>query len=293
VRAATATFVPPEALHKSFGYTLVASPTLYPGQVVRARLGTAAANTAPVTASILLRHYGADDALVTMTGPASSLEPGASAELTWRVPDLGGAPSAQIGVAISAADSIDGTLYLDDLTWDGAPDVTLDQPAFAGGAWRRAWVDGVDTFDQSWHEPFRLVQNRGDGLVLHGTAEWRDYRVTARVRPHLAEATGLVVNARGLRRWFGLRLVRDGRVDLVEVYDDDERVLTSASFAWDWEGEYDLSLETSQGRLRGWVGDQQLFEQAVAEADRLRGAVGLFVREGSTSFGPVRIAPVS
>ena len=293
VCATTATFVPPAALHTSSGYTLVASPTLYPGQLVRARVTAAQDNAALVAASVLLRAYGPEDHLQSRTSPAVLLAPGASAEVTWRVPDLGGAPAAEIGVALGAAEPQAGTVHLDYLTWDGTPELTLDLPAFAGGAWRRAWVDGADTFDQSWYGPFRVIQNRGDGLVLHGTAEWRDYRATARVRPHLAEAVGLVVCARGLRRWFGLRLVRGGQVDLVEVYDASERVLASAALAWDWEGEYHLSLEAAGGQLRAWVDDQVLFTHRVPEPDRLHGAVALFVREGCASFGPVRIAPAA
>ena len=41
-----------------------------------------------------------------------------------------------------------GAVYLDWLTWDGAPDVTLGRPE-GGEMWRRAWVDGVDQFQSA------------------------------------------------------------------------------------------------------------------------------------------------
>ncbi len=288
-RAAAATFILPEALTMP-GYGLTASPTLYPGQVVRACVIASTETPTPVTASLFLRHYGAADALERVDGPSVACTPGAVAELTWQVPDLGSAPSAEIGLAVTAPQPAAGTLYLDYLTWEGAPTVTLDQPAGAGTAWRRAWVDAADTFDQGWHGPFRLIQNRGTGMVIQGTAGWRDYRVTARVRPHLAEAAGLGVCVRGLHRHYGLWLVRGGRVHLVEDYDE-ERILAAAPFDWQMEAEYVLRLQAAKGQLQAWIDEHLLFSLPVSEPARLAGAVALLCREGCVSFGPVRIEP--
>src|SRR5438552_12400146 len=53
-RVATATFTPPEA-RKLGGYSLIACPTLYPGQTVRARLSAVAGNAGPVDAALHAR----------------------------------------------------------------------------------------------------------------------------------------------------------------------------------------------------------------------------------------------
>ena len=57
VVATTPTFIPPEAIVMP-GYTLLASPTLYPGQEVRARLVAHRGNAGPVEARLLIRFYG-------------------------------------------------------------------------------------------------------------------------------------------------------------------------------------------------------------------------------------------
>ena len=57
------------------GYTLLASPTLYPGQTVRAALVADGANQAPVTCRLYIRTYGADDALFRVYGPETVLAP--------------------------------------------------------------------------------------------------------------------------------------------------------------------------------------------------------------------------
>src|SRR6185503_9382389 len=90
-RAATATFIPPEAIDMA-GYVLLASPTLYPGQTVRAALEADATNAAPASCRLYIRTYGADDALVRTHGPAAELAPGARYEFTWRIAETGGAP---------------------------------------------------------------------------------------------------------------------------------------------------------------------------------------------------------
>jgi hypothetical protein len=212
-------------------------------------------------------------------------------KLTWRVLDLGGAPCAAVGLALGADQpAAAGTLYLDYLTWDGPPSVTLGQPEGAGAAWRRTWVNAVDTLEPGWYGPYRLIQNRGEGKVLQGTAEWRDYRASVRVRPHLAEAVGLGVCARGLCRYFGLWLVRGGRVQLVEVHDE-ARVLAEAPWDWEFEGAYTLSLEAARGRLRAWLDGAPLFDVGARDPERLAGAVALLCREGCVSFGAVRVEP--
>src|SRR5262249_17448380 len=60
----TPTFIPPEAITMP-GYDLMASPTLYPGQTVRARIAADEHNSGPVTSRLYAQVYGADDQLET------------------------------------------------------------------------------------------------------------------------------------------------------------------------------------------------------------------------------------
>ena len=82
----------------------------------------------------------------------------------------GNEPIAEIGVAVNSDERTQGTIYLDYLTWEGEPDVTFVRPdapldrrslgmSFPQ-MWRRAWVNGVDSYDFWWPEAFRLVQNQ-------------------------------------------------------------------------------------------------------------------------------------
>ncbi|HEY3285168.1 MAG TPA: ADP-ribosylglycohydrolase family protein, partial [Armatimonadota bacterium] len=66
-RVATATFIPPEALQMG-GYSLTASPTLYPGQRISARVLTCGSNTREVSVGLYLRCYGEGDKLTIVRG---------------------------------------------------------------------------------------------------------------------------------------------------------------------------------------------------------------------------------
>jgi hypothetical protein len=286
---ATATFIPPEAIEMP-GYSLLASPTLYPGQTVRAAVAADEGNEASVACRLYLRAYGADDGLVRTYGPEVVLKPGADREFEWRVGDAEGAPIAEIGVEIRSERRVDGTVYLDYLSWDGAPDVVLTRPAGGGTMWRRAWVDGVDRYRPWWPEPFRLVQNRGTGLLMQGTREWTDYRVRADVKPHMAKAAGIGARVQGMRRYYALLLCNGGKVRLVKALDGNT-VLAEMNFAWEFGDTHDLALEVVGTRLRAWVDGARIFEVHDVDRPLTGGAVALLCEEGRTATQAVEVRP--
>jgi len=291
-RVATATFTPPDAARMP-GYGLMASPTLYPGQTVRARLSSDIDNAMPVACELYLRVYGVEDRLERIAGPLAVFGFGSTHEFTWRIPDTGGAPVAEIGVKISSEKRADGVVYLDYLTWDGAPDITLTRPGHTGTMWQRAWVNGVDQV-QHGAEPYRLIQNEGTGLLMQGTREWTDYRVTADVTPHLVKSAGIAARVQGMRRYYALLLCRDGiespaKVRLVKMLDTPQ-VLAEVDFPWTFGEMHELSLEVAGVTLRAWLDGAVLF--AVTDAQPLTGgAVALICEEGRTATNVVRVQP--
>jgi ADP-ribosylglycohydrolase len=288
--AATPTFIPLEAIVMP-GYTLMASPTLHPGQEVRARLVAHRGNAGPVEARLLIRFYGENDALQTLTGSPELVLPGREAKLAWRIPELGGAPVAEVGIAVDPAEAGAGAVYLDWLTWEGAPDVLLGRPEWGGDMWRRAWVDGVDQFEGRWPEPYRVVQNHGTGLISQGTADWADYRVTADVTIFLAKQVGIAARVGGMRRWYALLLCDDGMARLVK---DREAltILAEQSFAAELDRPYRLSLVVQGNRIRVEIDGEQIADVVDDDEPLLSGGVGLIVTEGTLSSGAVRVEPI-
>ena len=288
-RVAVATFTPPEAISMPH-YGLMASPTIYPGQVVRAVIAADAENQLPVTCRLYIRTYGADDGLVRTQGPETVLDPGDRHEFEWPLVDTGGAPIAEVGVELSADARADGTAYLDYLTWDGTPNVLLTRPTTGGTMWRRAWVNGVDQYGARYPESYRLIQNSGTGLLIQGIREWTDYRVSADVRPHMAKAAGIAVRVQGMRRYYALLLCDDGKARLVKALDGNT-VLAETDFAWNFGDTHDLSLEAVGTRLRAWIDGQPVFDVDDGARPLTSGAVALVCEEGRTATEAVQVRP--
>jgi ADP-ribosylglycohydrolase len=257
--ATTPTFLPREALRMT-GYELQVSPTLYPGQTVRAEVDGAPAR-------LLIRVYDSDDELVTVRGPG----------LEWRIPDTGGQPIAEVGV------ETDGPARLRSLTWDGAPDVTLGRPA-GGTLWRRAWVHGVDRWGDWWPEPYRLIQDRGTGLLIQGTREWTDYEVRTAIVPETVAAAGLAARVQGMRRYYAL-LLRPDCAQLVRELDG-TAVLAEAPLARRDYGEpHDLALRVVGDRIVATVDERA----PAAGGDPSAGPLVLEARDGALAGGAVAL----
>jgi ADP-ribosylglycohydrolase len=283
--ALTPTFIPPEATNMS-GYELLASPTLYPGQTIRARVGAGAGYGLPVRVGLMIQHYGNDDAMVASLGADRVLSPGAWETLEWRVPDQGGAPIASVGISISAETAAEGIVHLDWLTWDGAPDITFQRAP--GRMWSRQWVNAADYFTDKFGEAFRVIQNRGRGLVMTGAREWTDYSVQAVITPHMVEAFGLAARVQGQERYYALLLAGHETVKLVKRLDR-ETVLAEMPFSWQFGQPYDLQLSVQGSRILAWVNGALLFSVEDAYHPLTGGGIALISEVGRVGAEQVRI----
>ena len=295
--ALTPTFIPPEAREMPI-YGLVASPTLYPGQRVEAVVEVPDGSPGAATLALVARAYegasvaGEPDELREVVGPTVELAPGGRTTLEWVVPDLDGQPVTAVGLAVEAGATAASTVLLDRLGWSGEPVLSLGRPASGGSMWRRAWVDAVDRFDDRWPEPYRIVQNRGFGQLIQGSRDWRDYRVSADVTPHLAAGAGIGARVQGIERGYLLELTDRRSVRLVRRYDG-EVELSSSNHRWDYGSTYELVLEVEGNHVRGWV-DGRLVADVVDHDTRLSdGAVSLTIREGRTATQRVELGPCS
>jgi len=288
VRCHTATFIPPDALSMSGSYALMASPTLYSGQSVRARVIAAETNTTPLTCNLYISTYAERDHLFQTMGPAAELTPGIEHIFNWIIPDLGGATIAQIGLELSASQPTEGTLYLDYLDWTGSPHVTFDRAP--GTLWKRAWIEGVSRVRDTEQSPFHIVQNEGTGLLITGTREWQDYNVAATLTPHLCSAAGIAARVQGMTRYYALLLVSGGKIRLVKAFEDVYQTLAEAPCEWRFEQPISLSLQVEGNTLRAWVDDQVAFTVTDTNATLENGGIALVVEQGCLEAGAVIVS---
>ncbi|MBK8034450.1 MAG: ADP-ribosylglycohydrolase family protein [Chloroflexi bacterium] len=309
-RIETPTFIPSREIARSFekrGYRLLASPTLYSGQTVRARVVAADANSDTLTVSLYAKHFNGTDDLSSLQSDPRELTPGQSAVLTWRVPDTHCYPIAQIGVQVTGNGGQAGTVLLDYLTWDGAPDVVLDRPAErelnrttgtpGPMLWKAAWIDGFDSRERLvdldyWPESYRLIQNRGRGLLMQGTREWTDYQVTARLTPHMCQTGGIGVRAQGMTRYYALLLDQE-KTRLVRAFEGQDSVLAEIPGGWKFGHTYELNLKVQGNRLTASINGQVVLTAADPDAAYSGGGIALISEVGRIGCEHVEVRPLS
>jgi hypothetical protein len=286
--ASTPTFILPEELEMK-GYKLLASPTLYSGQKVKA--GFSADQETNV--KLFLKVYNMEDQLDVIYGPEEAVAANAYAETEWIIPNTHSQPIAEIGFECTG-DS--GSVYLDYLTWSGEPDVVLTRPFGSKVTWepplvwRNAWVDAMDEA-LSWKEPYRLIKNEGRGLYMQGTREWKDYEAEADITPWLMDAGGIAVRVQGLRRFYALQLVKGNKVRLLKALDGDT-ILAEKDFEWEIHKAYSLKLQVSGKRIKAWVDGQLLFDVTDSGTPLSGGAVAYVVDMGNITSQAMTVKPV-
>ncbi len=272
-------------------YDLMASPLVYPGQVLTAAFASAAENSGEVTVRLLIRRYGDADGLVDVGGPARTLGPGQSGEFSWILPDCESQPIAEVGFSVTATGTdVGGRILLDRMGWTGVPDLVLRPPDERGEFWQRAWVNSADNF-RGYEAGIRISQDRGEGLIIHGTQQWTDYRVDAGVTVHLGRYAGLAARVGGLRRFYAARLCRDGQFQILRVRDDERTVLAATGFPWCLDQTVPLSMSLRGNRVSASAGDTVLTTEDGPESGFAAGGIGLLVADGSVSVDRIHVSP--
>jgi ADP-ribosylglycohydrolase len=287
----TPTFAPPEVTRMRT-YELMATPLVYSGETVRARVIADPGNAAPVRVGLRALVYGSNDCLFPIDGELVALSPGADTVLMWRLPDTGGQPIQSLGLVLrSGGVAADGAVVLDYLRWDGPPDVQLRRPDGSGEFWRRAWVNAVEVFSPAFPETFRISQDSGEGMIIHGGRQWRDYRVETALTVHLADRAGIGVRVQGLRRYYAVLLTPSGLVRIVRAFDGVVTVLAEASLELAFETPYDVVVQVLGREIEARVGGVSLKARDEGPFALADGGVALIVHGGACSCDAIVVAP--
>ena len=286
------TFLPLEALAMP-GYDLTASPTLYPGQTIRAQLIADGNNSITLFVRFYANTYAEDGVTLERTfGPLCELASGHAKMLEWRVEQSHYRPIVEIGIEISSPDSTEGTVYLDSLTWDPTPEfVMIDSSHKQQPAGKLPWVNALDWEFSNRADPLRLVQNRGVGMIIQGTREWQAYEFTAQIIPHFAEACGIAISVQGLRRYYALTISADQHVRLIKM-NHDETVLAEAPFEIRWDQSYALSLRQLGNQLLASINGKNILTHQLDSVTFASGAVAVLCKAGRIAIERAEIRRV-
>ena len=291
VVATTPTFSPRDVL-KMRTYELMACPLVYPGQRLSASVRVPAGNVGDVLVRLRLRRYGEADSLLDVDGKDSALVPGDATQIEWTIPDCGSQPIAEVGVVVTnGGQASRGEVQVDRIEWRGAPNLVLRRPEEQGEFWRRAWVNACDDFSSDFATSFLVSQDRGDGMIIHGTRQWTDYQVKSDIVVHRGCYAGLTVRTQGLRRYYLARVHREDRFEIVRVRDDERIVLASADFRLALGESVSMTVTVRGEAISASAGGVKLFATDASAEGLASGGVGLLVFEGAVSTDEIRVTP--
>ncbi|KAI1503715.1 ADP-ribosylation/Crystallin J1 [Biscogniauxia marginata] len=297
IEVLTQTFSPPEVREMS-GYDLVGSPLVYPGQIVRAIVRADAKNTAPAQVQLALKAYTASDDLETYSSDIVSLAPGTEELLEWVIPVSLGSRSIQaLGLVLSNKERLanvprrlDGTVWLDNLRWDGTPTLVLKPDKAAhGDFWRRSFVNGADIFRT--YKGLSVAQDYGEGIVSYGTREWEAYRVTFNgFIINIGGPVGVALRVQGLNRYYALCFTGNNSVTLIKALDEQRIELASVEFDWKLDTPYTITIEAKGDGIHARVGTTAVIAH---DAQYQGGGIGLVATEGSIIVDSIEISPLT
>jgi ADP-ribosylglycohydrolase len=260
-------------------YSLMACPTLYPGNLVHGRLIAGAESSAPVRVVPFIAYYAGNDELHYHQGPALTLTPAVAEHFQWQIEELNGAPILQFGLEVSSDSSASGRLYVDYIDWSGTPTTVFRRPDADGKMWLRAWINAVDHVGTGWASAFHLSQNRGTGLFIQGSRDWQNYAVEAAIVSDPVKSFGLAARVQGLTRYYALMLGPNQSLRLIRNYDA-VQVLAEVPYRWSWSERYHFNLIVNATTITGSINGSELIRYDDPDAVLLDGGIALVCEEG-------------
>ncbi|MDA4893163.1 ADP-ribosylglycohydrolase family protein [Streptomyces sp. MS2A] len=275
VEISTPTFLDP--LDRVGNFSMVASPTLYPTDVVSVALRA----EGPATVR-LFALYEADDGVERRYG--DPVEIVTTRTLTWSVPAIGNLVPFRLGIEIGPGQ--DGAaVTVKNVDWDGAPAHFAQGGLLLSSIWDTApaalapWVSSARNWEADFEKTYCVSHPDEGGVVTIGTRAWRDYSVRSTITLSLHESAGLVVRARGHRNYSGGIFSR-GRALLIDQIDDERRVLAEVPYPVRRDVPIEMTLTVVDDELTLVVGGETVVRASTTRAVEGGGA-GFLVERGT------------
>jgi ADP-ribosylglycohydrolase len=228
----------PRGVSDTSYFEVIASPSLYATQTVRGTIrGFDDVNP---SVRFYIYYFDESDQLARLDGEPVAIEPGDNA-VVFKVPDTGGRPIHRLGLELSADRRLSGRIALIELDWKGAPEnlrlgssreltpklTPWDTTTF----WTRQFVASAKHWATDIYNTFTLSHPGKEGVITFGTRDWVDYAIASELVIELHEMVGLVVRARGHRRYYA-GVVHDGKASIIKRCDDQLEFLATVPFAF-------------------------------------------------------------
>jgi ADP-ribosylglycohydrolase len=275
----------PRSIGETSYFEVIASPSIYGTQTVRATLRTFASANPDVRFYIV--HYDGAGELKRVVGDFQRLESGDN-KLHWRVPDVGGLPIYRIGLELAADRRLSGRIALVDMDWAGAPEAFVMGGAFdlspklspfdTSTFWIKSFVSSARHFGPDIFSTFCLSHPGSNGVATTGTRDWIDYEVSSQLTLDLHKSVGLVARARGHRRYYAA-IVENQIAKLVRRKDEGVEVLAEVQYRYEENAKLRFAFSVAGGRLAFAIGGKELL--VAHDESYASGGAGFVIEEGT------------
>jgi ADP-ribosylglycohydrolase len=275
----------PKAASETSYFEVLASPSIYETQTVKATVRTLA--DAPPSLRFFIVHFDGDGHLVKVRGEPIQLGKGDTV-LSWKVPSIGGLPIHRIGIELSSDKRVSGSVGLLEMDWSGAPEAFVMggiydlspniTPFDTSSFWIKSFVSSARHFAPDVGSTFSLSHPGLNGLATTGTRDWVDYRVSSLLTMDLHKAAGLVARVRGHRRYYA-GIVEDQTARIIKRRDEQVTVLAEAPFAYAENGKLKFEVTVTGNRIVLAVNGRKLLE--ATDDEYVSGGAGFFIEEGT------------
>ena len=275
----------PRALSETSYFEVLASPSVYGTQTVKATVRTFDADTPLLNFFVI--HYDGDGNLTKVKGEPFNLKKGDNA-LTWKVPNVGGLPIHRIGLELKAEKRLTGKLALLDMDWSGAPEAFVMGSAYdlspnispfdTSSYWLKSFVSSALHFRPDVDTTFALSHPFENGAITTGGRDWDDYKVSSRLTMDLHRSAGLIARSRGHRRYYAA-IVEDQKAKIIKRKDEHVTVLAEVPFAYDENAKLKFVFSAKGDQLDLAIDGKTLVK--AEDAEYASGGAGFLIEEGT------------
>lgn len=275
------TYYRPKDFHDS-RYDPCFSPILYPGQTVTGSVKIPADAGFGVLACLYVKDGNSGRCF---EGGKADLVPGEWTQLRFDIPRMDGACLEEAGVKlIPKMGRNTVVVYLDDFSFSGLPDYSLDFSRERMEIWHglHQEVSQFTYLKGIWKlEDGELSGSCSDfGEAYTGAHDWSDYTFAVTVMPKLGDYHQINFRVQGAIRSYAVGLAPDNKLVLYKN-ENGYRILTSADFPWEQGKAYTMKVKAKGPLLTIWCQDQEIMTYTDHDAAYLTGSVGLSILKGS------------
>lgn len=271
------TFLDP--LDDMTNFSTVASPSLYPTNRVVAKLSSS--RSAEVRFFALYSdgnntHVERGETITVSASPR---------EAEWEVPAYGNSVPFRIGLEVFASPDASIDVRVHSVDWGGAPRNFSQQGVLLSSIWDTKpeglapWVSSARNFEADFATTFAVSHPGALGVVTTGTRGWLDYEVRSRLLFSLHKTGGIVLRARGHRRFVAAVFTNGRTIRLVSQRDNRRTVLAEVEFPYELDRTYDVTARCMGDQLHVSVDGAPILQ---ATTDHVAGGGAGFIVERGT-----------